>query len=178
MRVISGKYKGRILMDNPYGHIRPTTDKVKQAVFTKLQFEVEGARVLDLFCGTGALGIEAISRGAREVIFVDQNEKSISLTKNNLKHLGGEGKVIKGDAVTVLDKFNEGFDLIFIDPPYKSGLYESILNKISERRLLNEDGTIICEHSKGDEYDYSSFEKYDEKNYGTITVSYLTNKEG
>lgn len=79
MRIISGKYKGKPLKELKFDHIRPTADKVKQALFTKLQFEIEGARVLDLFCGTGSLGIEALSRGAREVIFIDRNSKVLNL---------------------------------------------------------------------------------------------------
>ena len=88
MKVITGKFGGRKLLDNKYEHIRPTADMVKQAVFNKLVDRIIGAKVLDLFCGTGALGIEAISRGAGEVIFVDKDKRSISLTEQNLKNLG------------------------------------------------------------------------------------------
>ena len=93
MRIIGGKFKGRTLKEMDYDNIRPTTDKVKQALFTKFQFDIEGTRVLDLFCGTGGLGIEALSRGAREVVFVDKNPNSIKLTKQNLMSIGAEAKV-------------------------------------------------------------------------------------
>ena len=177
MRIIAGKFKGRVLKEHSFDHIRPTTDKVRQAIFTKLQFDVPNSRVLDLFCGTGALGIEAISRGADEVVFVDVNEKSVRLTKENLKSLKVDAKVLRADALSIVESLKGTFDIIIIDPPYKSGLYEKILKKIYDLKLLSEDGTIVCEHSKGDEYDYKPFSKYDEKNYGTITVSYLTYEE-
>lgn len=176
MRIIAGKFKGKQLKDNPYNHIRPTADKVKQALFTKLQFDIPNARVLDLFCGTGALGIEAISRGAREVVFVDVNDRSVRLTKENLALIKSNAKVIKGDANIVLGFLDGEFDLILIDPPYQSGLYEKILKKIAEKELLSEDGTIVCEHSREDEYSWDPFEVYDEKDYGTKTLTYLRRK--
>lgn len=175
MRIVAGKYKGKQLKDNPFKHIRPTTDKVKQALFTKLQFDIPGSRVLDLFCGTGALGIEALSRGAREVVFVDVNDKSVRLTKENLAALKSNAKVIKGDASVVLGFLDGPFDIILLDPPYQSGLYEKILKKIGEKNLLSENGTIVCEHSREDEYNWAPFEVYDEKDYGTITLTYLSN---
>ena len=173
MRIISGIFKGKILLENKFDHIRPTTDKVKQAIFTKLQFEISGSRVLDLFCGTGALGIEAISRGAEEVIFVDVNEKSVMLTKKNLQSIKSDAKVLKCDSDHALNILKGKFDFIILDPPYKSGLYEKTLKKIFEKNLLNDEGTIICEHSKDDNFDYTPFKVYDEKNYGTICVTYL-----
>ena len=177
MRIIAGKFKGKRLKENSFDHIRPTTDKVKQAIFTKLQFDIPGSRVLDLFCGTGALGIEALSREAEEVIFVDLNEKSIKLTKENLRNINVQSKVIKADALKIVEKLNGQFDFIFLDPPYASGLYEKILQKIAECDLLRNDGLIICEHFKKDEFNYLPFEKIDEKNYGTISVTYLKKKE-
>ena len=177
MRVISGKFGGRVLKENPFDHIRPTTDKVKQAMFTKLQFEIDGSRVLDLFCGTGGLGIEALSRGAKEVIFVDKNYKSVEITKQNLKNLGECANVYKQDALIALEKVSGKFDLIILDPPYKSGLYEKVLQKIFERDLLSEGGTIVCEHANKDDFDYSPFMIYDEKRYGTIKLTYLQKGE-
>lgn len=174
MRVDAGKYKGRRLLENKYDHIRPTTDKVRQALFVKLQFFVPDARVLDLFCGTGAMGIEAISRGAEKVVFVDKDARSVQMTKNNLKLLGIENKVFKCDALIFLERCTEQFDLIILDPPYKSGLYEKVLSKISEKNLLADDGIIVCEHAKEDDFDYQGFVVQDEKRYGTIMLTYLT----
>ena len=177
MRVDAGKYKGRRLIENKYDHIRPTTDKVRQALFVKLQFFVPEARVLDLFCGTGAMGIEALSRGAREVVFVDKDERSVQMTKANLKNLGITAKVNKCDACTFLEKAEGQFDLIVLDPPYKSGLYEKVLEKIYERDLLAEEGIIVCEHATEDTFEYANFEVFDEKRYGNIMLTYLSNKE-
>ena len=177
MRVDAGKYKGRRLIENKYDHIRPTTDKVRQALFVKLQFFVPEARVLDLFCGTGAMGIEALSRGASEVVFVDKDERSVQMTKANLKNLGITAKVNKCDACTFLEKAEGQFDLIVLDPPYKSGLYEKVLEKIYERDLLAEEGIIVCEHSTEDTFEYANFEVFDEKKYGNIMLTYLSNKE-
>ncbi len=177
MRVDSGIYKGRRLLENKYDHIRPTTDKVRQALFVKLQFFVPDRKVLDLFCGTGAMGIEAVSRGAEKVVFVDKDPRSVDMTKSNLKNLGINEKVFKCDALTFLEKCDQTFDLIILDPPYKSGLYEKVLLKIFEKNILAQDGIIVCEHAKEDSFDYSPFEVFDEKRYGTIMLTYLKNKD-
>ncbi len=173
MRIDSGKFKGRRLLDNKFDHIRPTTDKVRQSIFVKLQFFLPDKSVLDLFCGTGAMGIEAESRGAKKVVLVDKDERSVMMTKKNIKNIGASGKVVKSDAIVFLDNCQEQFDLILIDPPYKSGLYEKVLKKIYEKNLLAEGGVIVCEHAKEDDFDYSPFAVYDEKKYGTIKVTYL-----
>ena len=176
MRIISGKYKGKPLKELKFDHIRPTADKVKQALFTKLQFEIEGARVLDLFCGTGSLGIEALSRGAREVIFIDRNSKSVELTRQNLKSLKIEARVYNVSYEKALEKVEGKFDLILVDPPYKSGVYENVLELIKQQELLNEGGTIVCEHAKEDVINFDGFELYDQKRYGTVILTYFTNK--
>ena len=173
MRVDAGIFKGRRLLENKYEHIRPTTDKVKQSLFVKLQFFVPEKSVLDLFCGTGAMGIEALSRGASEVEFVDKDARSVEMTKANLKNLGITNKVHKCDALVYLENCQKQFDLIILDPPYKSGLYEKVLKKIEEKNLLSEDGIIVCEHAKEDVFDYQNFEVFDEKRYGTIMLTYL-----
>ncbi len=172
IRIDSGKFKGRRLSENKFEHIRPTTDKVRQALFTKLQFFLPNKRVLDLFCGTGALGIEALSRGASEVIFVDKDYRSCKMTRENLKAVSTSAKVIKCDALTYLDKCQEKFDLILLDPPYKSGLYEKVIPKLYDK--LDDDGVIVCEHDKKDTFDYSPFVIYDEKRYGNTMLTYLS----
>lgn len=173
MKVVSGEFNGRRLLENKYNHIKPTMDKVRQALSNKLQFFVPGKRVLDLFCGTGALGIEAISQGAEKVVFVDKDARSVVMTKTNLKSLGVDAKVYKMDARVFVEKCQEQFDLIILDPPYKSGLYEIVLKKIAEKNLLADDGIIVCEHAKEDVFDYQEFEVFDEKRYGTIMMTYL-----
>lgn len=180
MRVTAGKYKGRKLIDRPFDHIRPTADMVKQAIFNKLAFVTNGAKVLDLFCGTGALGIEALSRGASMVVMADLNPKSVMLTKDNLKLLSTppEAKVLQGDYKTVLERLKgEKFDIIILDPPYKSGVYENCLQKIHELDLLSNEGIIVCEHNKEDKFDFSLFEIESEKIYGIKCVSYLLKRE-
>lgn len=173
MRIDSGKFKGRRLLENKYRHVRPTTDKVRQALFTKLQFFLPNKNVLDLFCGTGAMGIEALSRGAEKVVFVDKDARSVAMAKSNLKNMGIDEKVFKCDAQIYLEKCEEKFDLIILDPPYKSGLYEKVLPKIYDKKVLSEDGIIVCEHASEDEIDIGNFQLLDEKKYGNITLTYL-----
>ena len=146
MRVISGAARGRKL-NQPSGHkIRPTSDRVKESVFTIVQFDIEGRRVLDLFAGTGQYGIEALSRGAGSVVFVDTSADSVKLVKENLKLTGlSENASVYGrDALRYLED-SEKFDLIFIDPPYDTKLADKALDKIAEFDKLNINGIIICE---------------------------------
>ncbi|MGN1200839.1 MAG: 16S rRNA (guanine(966)-N(2))-methyltransferase RsmD [Candidatus Caccovivens sp.] len=173
IRIDAGKFKGRRLLENKYEHVRPTTDKVRQALFVKLQFFVPERRVLDLFSGTGAVGIEALSRGACEVVFVDKDFRSVQMTKQNLKSLGIDAKVFKCDALKFLETCKEQFDLIVLDPPYKSGLYEKVLPIIFEKDILNDDGIIVCEHDKADNFNYQPFVVFDEKRYGNTILTYL-----
>jgi len=148
VRVISGTARGRKLKE-PYGNaIRPTTDMVKESVFNIIQFDIEGRCVLDLFAGTGQLGIEALSRGAKSAVFVDSKQDAIKLIVSNLNHCGlvDYAKVLSRDALRYLDG-NEKFDLIFIDPPYEAGLVSTALEKITKVDKLNTNGIIICEMS-------------------------------
>ncbi len=176
MRVTAGKFKGRVLVPNKYEHIRPTADVVKQAIFNKINFHLEGAAVLDLFCGTGALGIEAMSRGAEEVIFVDKDFRSVMLTKQNLLKLGANAEVIKSDYQNALKYFKakaKRFDIILLDPPYQSGVYENCFKLISELDLLKEGGLIVSEQNKDLQFDFAPFKVADEKIYGIKKVVYL-----
>ena len=175
MIVSSGKYKGRKLADNHYAHIRPTADIVKQAIFNKLAFFVQDGKVLDLFCGTGALGIEAISRGAREVVFADKDNRSISQTKLNLKNLAiSDARTLIGDYKETLRKLaGEKFDIIILDPPYMSGVYEDALSLIKKYDLLSLDGIVVCEHEKTVEIQHEEYSQIDQKRYGIKMVSYF-----
>ena len=146
MRVISGTAKGRRLKE-PEGYaIRPTTDKVKESVFNIIQFDIEGRRVLDLFAGTGQLGIEALSRGAAYAVFVDESNNAIRIVRENIRHSGFEDRaaVMKGDAVSFL-KRGDKFDVIFVDPPYDTRLMEKSLDSIFAFDMLKDNGIIICE---------------------------------
>jgi len=146
MRVISGTARGRRLKE-PVGYdVRPTSDMVKESIFNIIQFDVEGRRVLDLFAGTGQMGIEALSRGADLAVFVDSKPDSVKLIRENIKHCEFEDsvQVLSRDALRYLEG-DEKFDLIFVDPPYKLGFIEKVLTKITEVDKLNTNGIIICE---------------------------------
>ena len=144
MRVITGTARGRRLKTPENYDIRPTTDNVKEAMFNILQFDIEGRRVLDLFAGTGQLGIEALSRGAAEAVFVDADRDSIRIVKENLKNCGLKAAVIQANALEYLRTAGK-FDLIFVDPPYDAGLYEPVLKSINSVDNLSDGGIIVCE---------------------------------
>lgn len=144
MRVITGAARGRRLKEPANYDIRPTTDQVKEAMFNIVQFDIEGRRVLDLFGGTGQLGIEAASRGAGEVTIVDSSRESVKLIKDNVAHCELDIQVVAGDALGYLERCGK-YDLVFIDPPYDSGLAEKALRTIKEFDILSEGGIIICE---------------------------------
>ena len=144
MRVITGTARGRRLKTPEGMDIRPTTDNVKESVFNILQFDIEGRRVLDLFAGTGQLGIECLSRGAKEVVFIDQSRDAVKIVKENLKACGFSAPVLQQDAISYLNACGK-FDLIFVDPPYDAGLYKTVLEKINSIDILSEGGIILCE---------------------------------
>ena len=137
MRVITGTARGRVLKTLEGEDVRPTTDRVKEAVFSIIQFEIEGRRVLDLFAGSGQLGIEALSRGAASATFVDMSKDSLSAVKYNLEHtkLGDNAKVVQTDALSFLKLTKDKFDIVFLDPPYAraSASLNSIAATATER---------------------------------------------
>ena len=147
MRVITGTARGRKLRDLPGLDTRPTTDKVKESIFNIVQFDVEGRKVLDLFAGTGQLGIEALSRGAEKCVFVDQSREAIKIIQENVKTTGFENqsRVAAGDGVSFLTSCREKFGLAFLDPPYASDLLDRALLKMSEIDIMTENGIIVCE---------------------------------
>ena len=144
MRVITGTARGRRLKTPENYDIRPTTDNVKESVFNIIQFDIEGRRVLDLFAGTGQLGIECLSRGAAEAVFIDENTAAVKIVKENLKTCGFTAAVLQQDALSYLWHCGR-FDLVFVDPPYDSGLYESVLETINSVDILSDGGIILCE---------------------------------
>ena len=144
MRVITGTARGRKLKEPKGNAIRPTTDLVKEAVFNIVQFDIEGRTVLDLFAGTGQLGIEALSRGAESVTFVDESTEAIRLVRENLRQCGFEAEVLQTDSLLYLRHCGQ-YGLIFLDPPYDSGLAEKALDQIIAFDILREGGIIICE---------------------------------
>lgn len=150
MRVITGTARGRRLL-TPDGAdtVRPTSEKVKEAIFSAIQFDIEGRRVLDLFAGSGQLGIEALSRGAASAVFVDSSGTSLGIVKKNLEITGFSEKatVISGDYSAFLLRCDKQFDIVFLDPPYKSGFLPDALAKVSPH--LSDYGFVFCEHPTG-----------------------------
>ena len=158
MRVIAGKYKGKPLIAPKGDNVRPTTDRIKETVFNILQFKVADSKCLDLFAGTGALGIECLSRGAKEVVFADKSPESVSIINENLKGVEGDYRVVTGDFLGVLRTLDKKMDIVFIDPPYKSKLGQIAVEYIVEKDLLEDDGVIYFEH--GDEITFTAPKGY------------------
>lgn len=154
MRVITGTARGTKLI-SPTGRdvVRPTSSRVKESIFNIIQMEIAGSKVLDLFSGSGQLGIEALSRGAEFCVFLDNNLDNQKIIKENLKKtkLFKQSKVIYGDALSFLLNCKDEFDFIFLDPPYKSDILEKVLDNISD--IMNENSKIICETDK--KYDFN-----------------------
>lgn len=144
MRVITGSARGRRLKELEGMETRPTTDRVKEGLFSALQFDIEGRKVLDLFAGTGQLGIECLSRGAESAVFVDKDRAAVQIVKENLKLCGLKGTVVQEDALSFLRHCGK-FDIIFVDPPYDANLYEPVLETVKLVDILSEGGIILCE---------------------------------
>ena len=147
MRLITGKARGIVLKAPDGMATRPTADRVKEALFSIIQFDIPNARVLDLFGGTGQLGIEALSREAKSAVFVDERDDACKLIKENLKrtHLESSAKVIRSDYMAYLRNCKETFDIIFLDPPYAEVFLENSLKMITEIDILQSGGIIVTE---------------------------------
>ena len=174
MRVITGTARGRRLKELQGMETRPTTDKVKESLFSIIQFDIEGRRVLDLFAGTGQLGIEALSRGAAEAVFVDRRPDAVRLVQENLALCGftDRARVKSGDALAYL-KSGEKFDLIFLDPPYDTGLLDKALANVVQFDILAEGGIIVCESRREKELPQLPRPYYllTERSYGKIKLT-------
>lgn len=175
MRVISGKARG-VNLKTPEGmQTRPTTDRVKEAVFSIIQFDIPGANVLDLFGGTGQLGIEALSRGADHAIFVDASDVACKLIKENLKRTKLEdfANIVRSDYLQYLSVTKEKFDIILLDPPYAEVFLENSLNRISEIDILKSNGIIVTERpiEKVLDWDFEGFSRSRDYKYGSTLIS-------
>lgn len=175
MRVITGSARG-VKLKTPAGMLtRPTADRVKEALFSKIQFELPGARVLDLFAGTGQLGIEALSRGAAEAVFVDQQDAACALVRENLSRtkLGARGRVIRADYLQYLKTCNRQFSVILLDPPYAEFFLENALKKISEIDILVNGGIIMTERPVGKELSLRlpGFQRSQDSKYGKTLLT-------
>ena len=182
MRVISGSARGKKLNSLEGLETRPTLDRVKEAVFNILQFNIKGASALDLFSGSGALGIEALSRGAKEAVLCDNSNKAVRIIKQNLEEtrLIDKAEIINKDYVEALKNLNKEskkFDIIFLDPPYKSNYAVESIKYIIQYELLAKDGIIVVEtddENKIEEIEnYKEIEIYDTRKYGIVYVIFI-----
>lgn len=175
MRIIAGDLKGRRLTSPKDEKVRPTSDKVKEAIFSMISDTYYDEMVIDLFAGTGNLGIEAISRGARHCYFGDKSKDSLALIRENINtcKVQDRATVIAGDYEMVLKRISCKAQIIFLDPPYKDGLMISCIELINDMDLLTEDGYIVAEHSLDEKLpeNIGKYQKIKEKRYGKIAVS-------
>ena len=182
MRVIAGKYRHRLLKwPDDAKHIRPTKDRIREAIFGALG-NIDGLTCLDLYSGSGAMGIEALSRGASHSVFVDINQVAIGTTKDNLKSLGIsslEATVLALEDVKAIEKLHKDgykFDIVILDPPYKDGKYSDIIYLLKENELISEHGIIVIESDHEIALDESEFEKVRNYKYGDIRVKIMWRK--
>ena len=175
MRVITGKARGVVLKTPDGMATRPTADRVKEALFNIIQFEIPAARVLDLFGGTGQLGIEALSRDAKHAVFVDEREDACRLIRENLKRTKLEqfARVIRSDYMAYLRSCKDKFDIILLDPPYAEVFLENSLKMITEIDILQSGGIIVTERPVGKElpWDFPGFERSKDYKYGKTLIT-------
>lgn len=178
MRIIGGKYRGKTLAPFKGEDIRPTSDRARESLFNILGQRVVGARVLDLFCGSGSLGLECLSRGADQAVFNDISKDSLEVLNKNLAALkGGESyKVVKGDYCDLLKSEKGKFDIIFLDPPYRFDFCSVAAKLISDRALLSDDGVIVIERDRPFTDEIAGLERYDERKYGVAYLTFLRKK--
>ncbi len=181
MRVISGSARGKKLLSLDGPHTRPTTDRVKESVFNIVMPYIADAVVLDLFAGSGSLGIEALSRGAESAVFVENHRAAGEIIQKNLAdtRLLEKAKLYRGDALAFLESTRETFTLIFLDPPYDGGFYAPVLSKIAERGLLSPEGVLVLERRAEAQIEVpENFEIVKDRKYGKTAISVLLHKKG
>ncbi len=179
MRVISGNLKGKKLFSPKGLSLRPTSDRVREAIFDILQDQFQGDNVLDLFAGTGALGIEALSRGAKRAVFVEGSTRSLGVLRRNIEEcrLKKQAEVLGRKAqaaIKILEARGESFELIFLDPPYGQGLAREVLEALSRSSLITPDTLVVAEHSLSEGLDsLPSWQRIDRRKYGRTLVSFF-----
>ncbi len=176
MRVISGIYRSRILEEVDTTSTRETKDRVKESIFNSIQTFIPEAKVLDLFAGSGSLGIEAKSRGASEVVFVDNQEKALKVIRKNVLnlHIEHEVEIFPGDYETYLNKTYQPFDVILLDPPYSMDILDDIIKTIARKKLLHKEGVIVCLYGKSNtlKKENNGIIEYKKKTSGITNMSY------
>lgn len=182
MRIIGGEFRSRVLASFEGEDVRPTSDRAREALFNILALKIRGASVLDLFAGSGALGLESLSRGAGEVVFNDLSKDSVAIIKKNLNSLkipvnGERAKVYQGDYSTFLQMARGQFDLIFLDPPYRFDYGKNALEIIAKRGLLSEHGIAIYERDVSFLGEIAGLERYDERKYGKAYLTFFKRSE-
>jgi len=176
MRVIAGKHRGRVLAEFKGISVRPTPDRVKESLFQILSARLDGARVLDLFCGSGALGIESLSRGARDVVFNDVSKESLAILRKNLALVRETGTVYELDYRSCLKRADGQFDLIFCDPPYQEDFLENICALVAEQKLLARGGLLVYESERNESVP-DGWTLADRRDYGRTKVFMLAQTE-
>lgn len=181
MRIIAGSKRGTLLAAPQGRNTRPTLDRVKESLFGILQFDIPGATVLDLFAGSGALGLEALSRGASLAVFCDHDRQSLTAVKQNIEKLGFAARcvVYAADYQTALQRAEAAghvFDVVFLDPPYASGYALQAMDTILARGLLKKDGVAVIEHDPKDSVAYEGFTA-DTRKYGDVALTLLRREE-
>lgn len=183
MRITSGYLKNRIIYSKEGNSTRPTLERVKEAIFSIIYDKIIDANFLDLYSGTGNMSFEAISRGAKKSVMIENDKEALRVIIENVNNLNLQDKcrAYKNNvlrAIEILDNKMEKYDVIFMDPPYKENLTKETLIKIDNHNILKEDGIIICEHGKYEnlENEIGSFIKYDERSYNKKVVSFFKYK--
>ena len=181
MRIIAGEKRGLKLMTQEGRETRPTLDRVKEALFGRIQFEIQGKCVLDLFAGSGALGLEALSRGAREAVFVDHDDGAECAVKHNIAAAAMDDRAvfIKNDYANAMKLFQnkKKFDIVFIDPPYDSGLYEKVMRDLAQYGLLSDGAAVTAESAFPLEIAEWGYAVEKKKKYGKTFLTFFRWKE-
>lgn len=175
MQITGGYLKSRKIESPKGDNVRPTLSQIRESIFSTLfsMTDFTEKNFLDAFAGSGIMGFEAFSRGFCDVSFIEKDKKTFFLLKENAKKLGITADFYLGDTLKTMKKFQKQFDVIYVDPPYQSGLYDYVINAVQEFRLLKDDGIIILEHPKNMDIDTKIYELIKQKNYADKTVSFL-----
>ena len=178
MRVITGKYKGRSLVA-PKSNARPTLDRMKETLFNIINARLQGANVLDLFAGSGQIAIECLSRGASRAILCDNSKDAVTAINTNFDKIGVAPELIFGDWRDCLNRMNCQMDLVFVDPPYKGGIYTEVLQALDVLDILSPNGWVVCEHAADDELpsNVGNLVCFDCRKMGTVKFSFYQRSE-